>query len=190
MLQYQRPRPGSVAWVPSGSVLPVSIIRPWSLIFSRTKSPCGRPYYDLVANFLMLHFPMWSLIMTWLLISFWDLQQKLPKISTVSGCNQTKRAKIKFLSKDRPEYTPHVCQNWLVSNYDVKNLPIWSVILCWSLICFWCKPPCGRQFEYGLIFKTGKYLPYSIHSEKKINVKSHSKVESAQSEVPNSVSIM
>ena len=49
---------------------PVSIIRPWSLIFSGTKSPCGRPYYDLVANFLILHFPMWSLIMIWSLISF------------------------------------------------------------------------------------------------------------------------
>ena len=49
---------------------PVSIVRPWSLIFSATKSPCGRPYYDLVANFLILHFPMWLLIMAWLLISF------------------------------------------------------------------------------------------------------------------------
>ena len=43
---------------------PVSIVRPWSLIFSATESPCGRPYYDLVANFLILHFPMWSLIIT------------------------------------------------------------------------------------------------------------------------------
>ena len=46
------------------------------------------------------------------------------------------------------------------SYYNVKNLPIWSVILCWSLIYFWTKPPCGLQFEYGLIFETGKYEPF------------------------------
>ena len=104
---------------------PVSIIRPWLLIFSATKSPCGRPYYDLVANFLILHFPMWSLIMTWLLISFWDLQQKLPKkMPTLSGWNQTKSAKIKSLSEGTPKCTQHGCQIWVVPNYNVKNLPI------------------------------------------------------------------
>ena len=57
----------SAEFKPSG-YFPVSNIRPWLLIFSGTKSPCGQLYYDLFANFLIPHFR--SLIMAWLLISF------------------------------------------------------------------------------------------------------------------------
>ena len=53
---------------------PLPNIRPGSLIFFRTKSPWGRPYFNQVSNFSGGIFPMGSLIMTGSLICFSDVE--------------------------------------------------------------------------------------------------------------------
>ena len=48
--------------------------RPGSLIYFRTKSPWGPPYFNRVSYFFGDIFPMGSLIMTGLLICFSDVE--------------------------------------------------------------------------------------------------------------------
>ena len=61
--------------------------------FFWTKSPCGRPYFDRVANFSLDVFPHWvSLIMTRSLIYFWQKTQGVCNFDRVlySGVKSTR----------------------------------------------------------------------------------------------------